>query len=383
MNLDLLKSFWRNYFRFEHGYFTVGGALKDLSYFLRQGHLVAHIVDRIKFRIYPKLLLVPDFPTHVDIEPASACQMRCPMCYTTYMSDEKKGLMSFELFKKVVDQAYDGGAYSVRLSWRGESLLNDQFLEMVSYAKRKGIKEVAFLTNAERLTKNLIERLVDLEVDWISVSADGVGKVYEEIRAPAKFEETLEKIRYMKEYRDRNGKKKPLMRVQSVLSALSDNSTAYVSAWRGIVDRINFIADEKRDFEIREMAHDPFYVCPLPWQRITVAHDGKVHQCISDYAGYNIMGDANHQSLREIWHGEKFSALRVAFVKHTYLPNYEACRNCSDNVVTQERLIEIDGKRIKARQYVGISDVVVDNQVMIQMPEKLKRKIGRPVKRGV
>ncbi len=383
MNRELLTSFFRNYFRFELDYFTVGGALKDFSYFLRQGHLLAHIVDRIKFRIYPKLLIVPDFPTHVDIETASACQMRCPMCYTTYMSDEKKGLMPFDLFKRVVDQAYEGGAYSVRLSWRGESLLNNHFLEMVEYAKQKGLKEVAFLTNAERLTKDMIERLVDLEVDWISVSADGVGKVYEEIRAPAKFEETLEKLRYMREYRDRKGKRKPLLRVQSVLSALKDNSTAFVSAWEDIADRINFIADEKRDFEIREMAHDPYYMCPRPWHRITVAHDGKVHQCIADYAGYNIMGDVNHQTLKEIWHGEKFRALREAFTKYSYLEGYEACRNCSDNVVTEGRVLEIDGKRVKARQYVGIPDVVKNNQVMIQMPEKLKKKIGRPVKGGV
>ncbi len=75
--------------------------------------------------------------------------------------------------------------------------------------------------------------------------------------------------------------------------------------------------------------------------------------------------------------------MRDGFRKHTYLRDYEACRNCSDNVVTEERVLEIAGKKIKARQYVGIPDVVADNQVMIQMPEKLKKKIGRPTKRGV
>ena len=94
------------------------------------------------------------------------------------------------------------------------------------------------------------------------------------------------------------------------------------------------------------------------------------------------MGDANQESLKKIWHGEKFRALREAFRKHTYLEQYEACRNCSDNVVMQERVIEIDGRRTKARQYVGIPDVVVENRVMIELPDKIKKKVGSAGKPG-
>ena len=55
MNKDKLRSFFRNYFRFENSYFTVGGWRKEFAYFLRMGNLGAHLVDRVKFRLFPKL----------------------------------------------------------------------------------------------------------------------------------------------------------------------------------------------------------------------------------------------------------------------------------------------------------------------------------------
>ena len=49
---------------------------------------------------------------------------------------------------------------------------------MVSYAKHKGIKDVAFLSNVERLNPKLTEELIDAGLDWISISFDGMGEVY-------------------------------------------------------------------------------------------------------------------------------------------------------------------------------------------------------------
>ena len=210
MNAASIRSFFRNYFRFENSYFTVGGWRKELAYFLRMGNLGAHVVDRVKFRIFPKLGIVADFPSHLDVETASACQMRCPMCYTTYMDDSLKGVMKWDLYTRIIDQAARLGVYSVKLSWRGEPLLNKRIVDMVRYAKQKGIKEVAFLSNAEFLDQEMAEALVDSGLDWLSVSADGVGEIYNEIRRPAIFEETLERVAYMKQYRDGKGLTRPI-----------------------------------------------------------------------------------------------------------------------------------------------------------------------------
>jgi radical SAM protein with 4Fe4S-binding SPASM domain len=365
----------RNYLRFEHSYFTIGGWRKNLTYFLKMGHLPSHLIDRIKFRIFPKLGIVPGFPTHLDIEVASACQMRCPMCYTTHMDDGFKGVMKWELFEKLISQAAAEGVYSVKFSWRGEPLLNKRIVDMVRLAKSKGIREVAFLTNAGLLTEKMGQELVDAGLDWMSVSADGTGDIYNRIRAPATFEETIDRVRSMKAYRDSKGLTRPLLRVQSVLSAVEHDPDTYFKAWEGIVDRINVIADELRDFNDKNLQWDEKFVCAKPWQRMTIAYDGKVHQCISDYGAHQILGDASRESLRSIWHGAPAQAVRDAFMRHTYLQDNKACRHCSYGVVMEQDTVVL-GENMTVRRFKGIEPVVEGNE--IQRPEAARPPAKQP-----
>ncbi len=315
-------------------------------------------------------MITPGFPSHIDIEAASACQMRCPMCYTTHMPDELKGIMKWELYTKIIDEAARRKVYSVKLSWRGEPLLNKNIVKMVAYAKQKGLKEVSFLTNAELLTEKMAEGLVDAGLDWISISADGVGDIYNEIRAPAKFEETISKVRYMKQYRDSKGLTKPLLRVQSIVSAVENSSEEYFRAWDSVVDRINLISDHIRDFETRtDLEYDQYYVCPKPWNRINIAYDGGVHQCGADYSAITVVANCKEQSLHSIWHGEGMEWVRKAFRKHTYLDDLPACRNCSYGLIRIP--VEIQGG-IKVGQYKSVPKVVGETEVTLKTPvEKL------------
>jgi radical SAM protein with 4Fe4S-binding SPASM domain len=379
-----IKSFLNNYFNFEPDYFTIGGWQKNLQYFLSQGNFWAHIIDRIKFRIFPKLLIVPDFPSHLDIETASACQMRCPMCYTTYMPDELKGVMKWDLYAKIIDEAVKRKVYSIKLSWRGEPLLNTNIVKMVAYAKEKGIKEVAFLSNAELLTPKIARGLVDSGLDWLSISADGVNEVYNEIRAPAIFEETIERVKYMKEYRDSKGLQKPLLRVQSLLSAVQNSPDTYENAWKEVVDRINIISDHIRDFEDRDdLEYDPFYVCPKPWNRINIAYDGRVHQCGADYSAKTIVGDSRIETLHEIWHGPGNQAVREAFKQHKYLEKLPACKNCSYGLVRETTEVSSEQK-IKVNRYKSVPKVVGKEGVLLHTPEnKLTTRQKKAIERLV
>lgn len=371
------SSFWKNITTFEPDYFTVGGTMAEFAYFLKQGNLWAHVVDRVKFRIFPRMMIVPGFPTHVDVEIASACQMRCPMCYTTHMPHNLKGLMDWDLYTKIIDQCVEQKVYSIKLSWRGEPLLNPRAVDMVKYAKEKGIKEVAFLSNAELLDNKTAEQLVDADLDWISVSADGVNEIYNEIRAPADFEETKQKVAYLKKYRDSKGLKKPLIRVQSIMSAVEDIVDEYVGHWEDIVDRTNIIADNIREFkDLEEDAFNPYFVCPKAWERMTIAHDGKIHQCNTDYAGKMILGDANEQSLKDIWHGEGQRKVREGFRKHTYLKDLPACRQCSYGLKTETA--EILGERVtKVQKYAFVGRIVENEEVTIKSPKPRRKRKSR------
>src|SRR5205085_1837346 len=149
------------------------------------------------------------------------------------------------------------------------------------------------------------------------------------------------------------GSRKPLIRVQSIYSAIKHDPDGFRRIWDGVADSVNFIADQIRSFEEGKIVHNPFFQCPTPWQRMAVAYDGKVHQCISDYAGMNVMGDVNKKSLYDIWHDRPFQQLRRSFNKFRYLDN-SACRICSDGAITEKARLKISGSDRKIIVYRGI-----------------------------
>ena len=175
----------------------------------------------------------------------------------------------------------------------------------------------------------------------------------------------------MKQYRDSKGLTRPLLRVQSIMSAVEDNPDDYKSAWAPIVDRINIIADEKRDFNEKDLQFDRFFVCAKPWQRMTIAYDGRVHQCISDYGAKNVIGDTNESTLHNIWHGPKNEAVREAFRKHKYLEENAPCNICSYGVITEKSKLK-GGNDMYVRRYVSIAPVVIEHEVTLKAPKPAK-----------
>jgi len=343
--------------KINHDYFVLTDKWQNLRYFFRQGYILPHLIDRLKWFYYPKLFIVSTFPTHLELETSSVCQMRCPMCKTTEMI--KKGIdffgfMDLGLFKKIIDECVNEPLFSIKLSWRGEPLLNPRIIEMISYAKKKGIKNVAFLTNGERLNSELTEGLVNAGLDWISISFDGLQEVYNKIRKPAKFDETLEKIKYIKQYRERQKRKKPLIRIQSLHSAIRGKEEEFLKLWGGIADRVNLIADQKRSLVPQDYRHSPSYICPSPWQRMCIAWNGKVAQCYGDYLMANILGDVTVKSIKEIWHDRPFMQLRELMRNDKRLST-QPCRTCSDGGITEEETVVVGGRKIKVLHYVDQS----------------------------
>lgn len=300
-----------------------GSKIDRLRFFLKEGHILPHLIDRFKWHVYPRLHYVGSFPTHVDIKICNKCNLACPMCFR----EETKfgeGLMDFDLYKRIVDQCAENGVYSIKLSWRGEASLHPRLAEMVAYAKNQGIREVALLTNGTLLNKEKATALTEAGLDWVTISFDGLGETYEKIRYPAKYEEGVERIRQLREIRNKLGKKKPLIKVQTIQSAIKDDPGAYHNVFAPIADKVLYIPDRH---EFAEVDHDPNFVCPFSWERLTVTWSGKVAQCITDVNELGVLGDVHHTSLKGIWHGEKLQHVRELQVNHRRL-ELAACQLC-------------------------------------------------------
>ncbi len=317
--------------KINHNFFSISNKIDVVKYFCRQGNILPHLMDRIRWHVYPRFYVVSKFPTHIDIEVSSACNLRCPMCKSTEM--RKTGIkfgknMEWDLYRKIIDECSKSSLYSIKLSWRGEPLIHPKIVDMVRYAKDKKIKDVAFLTNGSMLDRYMNLELVNAGLDWVGVSFDGFKEDYERIRFPAKFEHTMDNVKDLRKCREYFNLKKPQIRIQSIQSVIEGREKEFLRLWEGIADKVYFIRDEKRTIDEKDYAyHDTSLVCPNPWQRLVVASDGTIPQCITDYTCGGVLGNANTQTISEIWHSTYFNILRRQMKEGDRLKR-KPCRIC-------------------------------------------------------
>ncbi len=309
---------------------------------------------------FPKNQIVSNYPLLVDLELASICNLKCPMCYTItkqFKENVNSTRMDFELFKKIIDEiAFKVPA--IRLSLRGEATLNKNFVECISYAKSKGIKEVSTLTHGFKLNLEFFKKIVDAGIDWITISIDGVGETYNNIRKPLKFEELLNKIKDIKKYKEQNNLKKPVIKVQGIWPAIEKNPNEYYNLFAPLVDKVAFnplIDYLWRDEEI-EYVED--FACPQQYQRLVVGADGLVMKCSNDEENKEVIGNANQETIHQIWHGEKMTKIRQLHMKEKGFLKSEVCRRCYLPRKTKDDVHKVDGRKIVVKNYTKRTQIV-------------------------
>lgn len=304
---------------------------------------------------YPIEKVVPDYPLLVDLELSTLCNLRCPMCYTITDEYKKKvnaTLMDFELFERLVTEIA-GKVPALRLSLRGEPTIHPRFVDCIALAKRKGVKEISTLTNGSTLTVEFFAKIAEAGIDWITVSIDGLGRQYESIRRPLKFDAILENIKAIHAYKQQHSLVKPVVKIQSIWPAIKENPAAFYDAFSPYVDLIAFnplIDYLGKDSDI--VYEDDFY-CPQHYQRLVIGADGRAMMCSNDEEATVIVGDAKLQTVHEIWHGDALHQQREIQATGQCL-SVPVCRRCYLPRKTEDgESVTVNGHMFIVRNYVN------------------------------
>lgn len=264
-----------------------------------------------KFKTYrrlweenPRNLNPGEFPLHLDIETTSHCNLKCPFCATTYSSFDD-GFITLDLVKKILDEGGREGLYACKFNFRGEPLLHKEIGKFVSYAKKVGIIDVYFNTNAVLLDREKAKMLIDSGLDRITISFEGYEKeTYERSRVGAKFEKVLSNIEQLRDLREQLGSSTPKIRLQAVLiPELNGKIGEFVSFWKDRVDQVSYNdmepAVDTVQQTIKQVQSD--WICPFPYQRLTIMWDGTITVCKNDYFGKLALGNSKENSIKEVW----------------------------------------------------------------------------------
>jgi len=248
--------------------------------------------------------------------------------------------------------------FSIRLSLRGEAFIHPDVLEMLAYAKEKGIREVSSLTNLLAMDEDMFRRLVELELDWLTVSFDGLGETYERIRKPAKFRESYQKIKRFSRIKKEMNSSKPVIKIQTLWPAIKDDPASFMNAFEPYVDQVtvNPLIDYLHNDE--DVPYMDGFVCPVLWQRLVIGADGRVLLCSNDEMGKEIVGDVNLQTIEEIWHGDRMNEMRRLQMGKRACRDLEVCHECHLPRKLIEKDVVIGGSIYHIKQYVNRTEEI-------------------------
>ncbi|MBI5194532.1 MAG: radical SAM protein [Nitrospirae bacterium] len=325
--------------------------------------------------------ILPYKPLRLWIEPTSFCNLKCPMCTSKDIPQDKVGYMDWNLYTKIIDEAKDF-VYDINLFMGGESLFHKRLPDMIQYAKERGIG-TRLSTNATVLTEEKRRALLDAGLDFIIFSFDGYEKeVYEKIRVNANFEKTLGNIKAFLEEKKRRGSKKPYVVFQVIEFGVDENERdknvpaignisvdrrgfltppeqtkeTFLKNFEGLpIDRSSIIQPHTFGGKVRREQGRGFrpvgqrYVpCTFLWYSMSIRWDGMAVPCCVDLSGEMPVGDVRKDSLLKIWNGNVLAGMRGKIAKGEYA-GISLCSNC--DILWKEQVMGIPLKSIKELKY--------------------------------
>ena len=215
--------------------------------------------------------------------------------------------------------------------WRGEATLHPKFYEISLYLLKKGFEEVLLNTNGS--FKGKVVHAVNL-FDHLIYSIDSLDeRVFMEIRPGSNFETIWENLGRSILSQSLVGRPKKLS-INFTEQKLNEKE---VDGLKKFCDKFGIQANIKPVFPRNAkvgMYYDETKMkiwgrknCEYPFQRLTIAWDGRVAPCCVPWDDNLYVGDWNKNTLLEIWSGDKIKDIRKDAIKGDY--KHPVCVNCT------------------------------------------------------
>ena len=279
--------------------------------------IIKYLIFRYKFYLVGRDKINLGYPPYLLIEPVSACNLRCSFCFQVDKSFTKKpfmGVIDFDFFKKVVDQADELETGAISLASRGEPTMHKKIIEMLEYINhKKNIHELKINTNGTYLTDKMCHAIFKNNVTQVVISSDHyIKKDYERLRLGSNFEKVVKNVDMLFDIRKKHYPDSITeLRISGVDSERDLDREKFRDFWIKRCDHVSASYAETRwntyENEILPDVKDP---CQFLWDRMYVWFDGKVNPCDNDYKSYLSYGNAKEYNLKELWNNNQISNIR-------------------------------------------------------------------------
>jgi len=290
-------------------------------------------------------------PLLLDIEPSNCCNFSCLFCLTGMKSLRRKtGFMDESLFRLIIDEAAKYNI-AIRFSRWGEPTLHPKFMDFLELTKSKGLL-CHFNTNGSLLTEEKMKRILDMKVDSVKFSFQGVDeKTYGEMRYGESFDKLVQTISRFSELR--GDKAYPYIhasttityesaemveKFKKLLSAHCDyvsigntNLSSIMSQIDSLPEKYKILLQKLKKEESIEMVHKQ---CNEVFAKLSINFDGSVTCCCADYDNYMLVGSLNDvgDGLKYIWENSEKLRKYQEMLRAYHFDKLPLCRHCFDTM---------------------------------------------------
>jgi radical SAM protein with 4Fe4S-binding SPASM domain len=229
------------------------------------------------FRTLYTLHLTPFF---VSVEPAAVCQLHCPACpvginQKSKIQNQKSQLMSRPVWERTLAEV-SRTARIIQFYFQGEPLLHKDLHTMIAEAHQAGLYTIVS-TNAQAMTPELAEALVQSGLNRIIISMDGLTEEsYGAYRIGGSLDKTKAALQWLRESKIKNPKSKILIELQCLrLKSNEHEWSEFKRVYKSLgADRLTFKTAQLYDYADGH----PLMPSDSRYSRYTQGPDGHYHR---------------------------------------------------------------------------------------------------------
>jgi len=289
--------------------------------------------------------LTAEFPSQINMDITEVCNLACTHCpHPSFKASTHYGAryLEPELNAKMIDEVREHGrgrTNYIRYTSNGEPLVHPKSYDMIEDAVRRSGVYVTLTTNGTIMNEKRTRRLLEAGVHLIDISIDAfTPETYARIRVGGDLSMTRSNVqRLLSWVREAGSATKVVVsfveqpenrhEAQQFESFWKDQGAAFV-----VVRRLHSCSGEKVDIaKLRRQAQasKARRPCLYPWERILVNARGDLTFCPTDWVHGSYVADYHATTIREVWQGEFYRALRQAHLSNDYR-QHRFCGQCPD-----------------------------------------------------
>ncbi len=289
------------------------------------------------------------FPTFLQVEPTTTCNLRCTYCPVSLELPKATGHLDPALFERTLDEMGEYFLMLVLWGW-GEPFLNPRVYDIVRAAKQKNLHVVSSTNGHIFAAKDHASRLVASGIDSLIISIGGATEEsYARLRG-TKMEEAFDGVRRIVAEKKRQRSSTPFVSLSMIISQYNEvEIPALKAAALALgVDALSLktmntctVRPESKDdhpipagdgfqrfvYEGNDRVRAKHNPCKALWQKTNLRWDGEITPCTYDFDSVRSMGNVQGHSFRSIWRNAAYTAMRRQFRKDP--AEISICKNCT------------------------------------------------------